>query len=386
MNSRVALVACPSYEPEMLEGALRRGLSLLGGIDSFISWGERILIKPNLLSAAPPSRAVCTHPMVFEVLCRILSDAGASIRYGDSPGFGTPQATIKATGYWGVADRFGAVMADFTSQIKIDHPRGSLLKSMVLCPAVQECDAIISVSKLKTHGLTRMTGAVKNCFGCVPGLLKGEYHLRMPDIRHFSRALLDICSRVSPRLHIMDAVVAMSGNGPRSGDPCPLGALLLSRDAVALDRAACRLIHLPAHTVPTITSALSVENCVEDDLDLAGDDMSTLSRPDFDIPRTSVDVLASRRHFPQFLKRHVSPKPLIDPRLCSRCGICERICPVSPKAMIRPDAHHPPRADMDHCIRCYCCQELCPSGAIRLETPWLGRLIHHMQSEQEAKG
>jgi uncharacterized protein (DUF362 family)/NAD-dependent dihydropyrimidine dehydrogenase PreA subunit len=380
MIARVALIGCPGYEIDDVETALRRGLGLLGGPSRFFSPGETILLKPNLLIASEAEKAVITHPAVFEALCRILRDEGVNIRYGDSPGLGTPRGVMKYTGYTGVAERFAARAADFSRQLPVEYPEGLLLKRMTLCPGPIECDGIVSLSKLKTHGLTRMTGAVKNLFGCVPGLLKSEYHVRMPDVSHFSQALLDITGRLKPRLHIMDAIVAMSGNGPRNGRPTRIGALLLSSDPVALDQAACRLIHLPPELVPTLSEAsrwgIGPSPSTDTDLEITGDSLSAFSRPDFDIPRHAVDQLASKRHFPPFLKRFVTPKPIVNPQTCTRCGVCITVCPVKPKAMTVHRDGAPPFADMDRCIRCYCCQELCPHGAITLDTPWLGKLLH----------
>ncbi len=386
MKPRVALVACPDYEIGRVESALRKGLDLLGGIERFARHGETILLKPNLLAAAPPSKAVTTHPALFEAMCRILDNEGMRIRVGDSPGLGSCGATLRAVGFTPIAERFAAEIADFSTRLKVDFPNGMLLKQMILCPAVIDCDAMFSLSKLKTHGLTRLTGAVKNLFGCVPGILKGEYHVRMPDIRHFSQALLDICRRISPRLHVMDAIVAMSGNGPRSGDPFFIGALLLSDDPVALDRVACRLLHLPPEYIPTLLEAsksgLWPTMDSDEEIDLLGEPISSLSRPDFDIPRRPVDLLASKRSFPQFIKHFITPKPVIDGLRCTRCGVCVQVCPVKPKAMKVQRTDSPPAADMDICIRCYCCQELCPHGAIRLATPWLGRWLHRSRDAE----
>jgi len=383
MNPRVALVACPNYQTDQVETALRRALDLLGGIRKYAQFAETVLLKPNLLTAALPEKAVITHPSVFEAFCRILVDEGVHVRYGDSPGIGTSKATIRATGFKNIADYFAADIADFSTQIRLDSPEGKLLKQMVLCPAVIECDGIFSISKLKTHGLVRMTGAIKNLFGCVPGLLKGEYHVRMPDITLFSQALLDIAHCVSPRLHIMDAIVAMSGNGPRSGHPTFIGALLLSDDAVALDRVACRLIHLPEEFVPTLLAASKNNTLFKEQIDILGDPVSSLSRPDFDIARYPVDILASRHHFPPFIKQFITPRPAIDAQKCIRCGLCVQVCPVQPKAMLITQKEEPPTVNMDRCIRCYCCQELCPHGAISLTKPWLGRWLHKLKKSPD---
>jgi uncharacterized protein (DUF362 family) len=93
---------------------------------------------------------------------------------------------------------------------------------------------------------------VKNQFGCVPGFLKGEFHVKVPDADSFALMLLDLNALVHPRLYVMDGIMAMEGNGPRGGRPVKLGVLLLSDDPVALASVACRNHRRGSVLVPTL--------------------------------------------------------------------------------------------------------------------------------------
>ncbi len=230
--------------------AMKAGLGLLGGIGAFVKPGEKIVLKPNVLIGASPERCVCTHPAILSAAGKILLEAGAKVTWGDSPAVGGA-VNMNLSGLKKAADDIGIELADFSHGRAVMHSAALLSHRLVIADAVLDADGVISLPKLKTHGLTRFTGAVKNQFGCVPGLLKNQQHARMPDVLNFAAMLVDINTLVRPRLYIMDAVMAMEGNGPRSGRPRKLGLLLISSDPIALDAVACKLIDLDPAFVPT---------------------------------------------------------------------------------------------------------------------------------------
>ncbi len=387
MGARVALVRCDSYEQAVVDDAVRRGLVLLGGAERFVTSGESIVLKPNLLVASSPDAAVTTHPAVFEAVVRALTEAGASLTYGDSPGFGKPEGAARRAGIAAAADRLGVPFADFTGGTQISAPEGRLIKQWFIANGVLEADGMVSLPKLKTHALTRMTGAVKNQFGCIPGARKGEFHARMPDVERFCQMLVDLAQFLRPRLHVMDAVVAMEGNGPRGGDPRQVGALLLSADPVALDATACRLIDLDPALVGTVTaggeSGLGVWRAGE--VELVGDALDSLAVRGFEANRSGGSTTGRGVGGPlgRWIRGLIVPRPVIVEERCTRCGTCVEVCPVEPKAVdwvagedARGRDRHVPVYDYARCIRCYCCQEMCPERAIEVDIPLLGRLVH----------
>ena len=85
MASTVALVRCPDYAAT--EGALAEALALLGGLGAFVPRGATVLVKPNLLAAAAPDKAVCTHPAVLRAVVRALREAGSTAQEASSAGW-----------------------------------------------------------------------------------------------------------------------------------------------------------------------------------------------------------------------------------------------------------------------------------------------------------
>ncbi len=380
MDSTVAVVVCEGYYYPNVLNAVKRGIQLLGGIPRFCEPGENILLKPNLLAGEPPEKAVTTHPAVFKAAAEVFKEAGARVSYGDSPGLSSPLRAASKAGLHRVAEELAVPLADFRDGRWVSFPEATISRTLKIASAVLDCDGLISLPKLKTHGFTRLTGAIKNQFGCIPGLVKGEYHVKMPDIFDFSRVLVEINLYVKPRLHIMDGIIAMEGNGPRSGDPTPMKVLLFSTDPVALDATACRLIHLdPAH-VPYLPIAreAGLGTYLEEEIELVGDDIAPVVRKDFNVVRKPPERFVTSESFPTFLKKLISPKPVIDYKLCLRCGECIQICPVKQKAVNwdSEEKDRKPVYDYKLCIRCYCCQEICPARAISVKVPLLGRVIH----------
>jgi uncharacterized protein (DUF362 family)/Pyruvate/2-oxoacid:ferredoxin oxidoreductase delta subunit len=371
--SIVAVIHCPSYDFALVENAVNRGIKLVGGIAAYAKENERLLFKPNVLAGSDPARCVVTHPAVLRAAVRAFTATGAHLHYGDSPlGLSQAEPVMKKCGYDKALAGCAVTLDPFEKSTDIHFPEGRVGRRLTIAQPVLEADGIINLPKLKTHELTRMTGAIKNCFGCVPMLVKSECHARFPDVDVFSRMLADVAAFVKPRLHIMDAIEAMEGNGPQSGTPKKLGIVLVSADPVALDVIACKLIGLDPAYVPTIAAAEEAGlGCADGSMiHLVGDAIEPLIDPLFDVIRMPPDARAQTT-VPGAIKRLFLPRPVINRRKCTRCGQCVSICPLRPPALAQKFTKQPPRYDYGICIRCYCCQEACPSGAISIKYPFI---------------
>ncbi|HSV31335.1 MAG TPA: DUF362 domain-containing protein [Atribacteraceae bacterium] len=374
--AKVALISCPDYERDSVQNAIEKGFACFGGCVGLFSPGERVLLKPNLLAGVTPEQAVTTHPEVFRAIAVTLLGTGVRVGYGDSPGYGNPSLVAEKAGLEAVAQEIGLARADFMTSQDVDFPEGRQHKKFPLAQGISQYDTLLSLPKWKTHGLTRITGAVKNQFGCVPGLRKTEYHFKMPDVEHFSRFLVDLNRFLRPRFCIMDAVMAMEGEGPRSGDPRMMGVIGFSDDPVALDAVFCRLIDVDPTLVPTCRwgAAMGLGEIDETRIVLAGDPLEKFVLRDFRVKRGPLESYKQRKLM-RGLRRFVLARPRIEPKLCRLCAVCCEVCPAQPKALEMKRAGWPPVFHERFCIRCFCCQEMCPHRAITIHTPPLRRLI-----------
>ena len=374
-TSRVVLLACSDYDYSRVKEKIDAGIALLGGWPELIKPGERVLLKPNLLAPEPPERAVTTHPAVFRAVAEGLLQAGSKPVFGDSPAVSSPEKAAAKAGLMEVAHELGLPLADFKAGNNINFKGYFAERSYTIARAASENDAIISLPKLKTHGLTQLTGAVKNQFGCVVGFNKGAFHAKLPRVEDFARMLVDLNLYLRPRLYVMDGIVLMEGNGPRGGTPRRGGLLIMSTDPVALDATMCRLAGVKPELVPTVRygaeAGLGVYH--EDKIQLLGDSIKSLQLAG-GIRRGSARTLPFRS---AWLNNAINPRPEITADTCINCGLCINSCPLRPTAVNWSGApgEAAPVYDYKRCIRCYCCQELCPEGAIEIRTPWAGRVL-----------
>lgn len=384
-QATVALAPCESYEQAQVDQAVATGVALLGGISRFVSPREQILLKPNLLSRALPQRAVTTHPAVFSAVCRLLREKGyAHLTYGDSPGniTATPEKAAEGCGIQAAAAQWQVPMGDFSDGSLVSFPQGQCSHSFMLCRAVQQADAVINLPKMKTHALERITGAVKNLYGCIAGGNKAAGHAHYPDSDVFARMLCDLNACVKPRLHILDGITAMEGNGPTSGTPVHMGVLLFSDDPVALDSVFASLVALPPALVPTCAAGeaqgLGVMEPArirvvtpEGPLSVA-QAAAQYGNPGFDVFRGTLKKGLAAKLLP--LLPCLQDRPRVDTAKCIGCGLCQQSCPVESKA-VKAGNGQKAKYDYAKCIRCFCCQEMCPAKAISVHRSWLNHLL-----------
>lgn len=393
-KSRVVIMKCESYDSELVYEKVKQAVELLGGIEKFVNHQERILLKPNLLRGKNPDAAVTTHPAIFEAVIRLLNETGMKyISYGDSPGFGSPAGAAKDSGLAEIAEKYQLSLKDFSHGMKVDFFLGLGTKRFEIAQGVLESDAIISLPKMKTHGLTRITGAIKNQFGCVYGLNKGMSHAHYPDVKSFSKMLVDLNRYLSPklRLFIMDGIVAMEGNGPASGNPVPMNVILVSDDPVALDATFARMVNLDPAFVPTITYGEEMElgYWSPEKIEILGEPWEDFLKEDFDVVRLPVgEMEPSTLSYLKMFQDLLVQKPVVDKAKCIGCGVCEEACPVEKKAIriVERKRRKYPLYFYHRCIRCFCCQEMCPVGAISVKTPMLGKLTIYRDKEHGNEG
>jgi uncharacterized protein (DUF362 family)/Pyruvate/2-oxoacid:ferredoxin oxidoreductase delta subunit len=367
----VSVVRCAQYDRVTTGAAVAEAVGLLGGIRAFIRPGDRVLLKPNLLKARPPEDAVTTHPEIVRAVIRLVREADGIPLVGDSPGIGDLRSVSERAGILGVVKEEGAAFADFDTAVAVKN--GGRFQRLEIARAAVEADAIINLPKLKTHGMTVLTGAVKNLFGCVPGKRKVQWHFNTGvDHRAFARLLVELSAAVKPRLTIMDAVVAMEGNGPGSGDPRTVGLLLAGRDPVAVDVIAADIVGLQPAQLPVIRAAMDagIGEVRPDRIRVLGEPLDAVRVRNFIVPPREHTEWQLPEWSRRLLKDALTTRPVIDHGVCIQCGICQKDCPR--QAIAEQDGH----LVIDHrnCIRCFCCQEFCPQGAITVGKGWLLRL------------
>jgi uncharacterized protein (DUF362 family)/Pyruvate/2-oxoacid:ferredoxin oxidoreductase delta subunit len=384
MENKVYIVQCTDYDD--VEDKLGALMDLMGGMGRFAKQGEKIVLKVNLLREARPAEAVCTHPSVVAAVGRLANETGAVPVIADSPGGGyrytrkTLDKLYHTSHMHQAANQAGITVNWDTTSRPVSYADGILTKHFDIITPVYEADAVFNLCKMKTHLFTVMTGAIKNIFGVIPGLSKTGYHAKLHDVQRFAGMLLDLSQYVSPRLTIMDAVVAMEGDGPGAGDPRSVGLLIGSENPLALDVAATEIMGLKRTENPVLMEAERRDlkpNRLED-IEVIGADLAAVRVPDFKRTRVSAGSLGLdrmpwyQRLLEPLFKDAFTVRPRVIWHRCIACGTCIEGCPMEAISFVDERAS----IDDDKCIRCYCCHEICPEEAIGLHSSWLYQLIN----------
>ncbi|MBQ8381918.1 MAG: DUF362 domain-containing protein [Clostridia bacterium] len=376
---RVALCRCDSYDPSLLKELLSAQWRQIGLTEDFFR-DKKVVLKPNLVRKMDASLAGTTHPAVAVAVAELCREWGAAdVLMVESPGGpyteGALRAAYRICGME-AASEGGAFRLNYdTAWQSVDYPDGVASKSFHILTPILEADVVVNLCKLKSHGLTMMTGAVKNYFGTIPGTEKFEMHARFPDIRDFSEQLVDLCAyhaKARPMLNVMDAVVGMEGNGPTNGKARKIGALLSSQNPFALDDVASRLIGLERKVIhleqgrergyigtPTVIGEAPESLRVEDFL------------PPDSAKKNTITWLSE--FWGGRLMRFFEPRPAINKKKCVGCGECVRSCPAHTITM--NEKKRRPVIEPSACIKCFCCQELCPKDAVKIKQNFLIKLV-----------
>ena len=374
MSETVSIVRCEDYQHERVLKKIEESIDLLGGLGAFISPGDRVLLKPNFLIGRTPEKCVNTHFAVVKAVAQLVLSAGAQPVIGDGPQMGSALKVAEKCGIASVAQELGIEIVEF-EPVEIKHPAGKFFKRFTVGKAVLEADAIINLPKLKTHGFTYLTLAVKNIFGCIPGARKAQWHVKTAQqgSAYFARMLLDLCTLINPTLSIVDGIIAMEGKGPGFGDPKDLGLIIAGTDAVAVDAVIAELLGVPPEHYPLLHTALNdgYGTASLDDIVLRGESIAEAAVGDFNLPPLITPPGTFRRILMSVLKGPLTTAPFIDKDQCQRCGNCHKACPVH-CIISRDDDFEITRQE---CIQCLCCMEVCPNGAVDLKDGFLLNLF-----------
>ncbi|MBT8357189.1 MAG: DUF362 domain-containing protein [Desulfobacterales bacterium] len=324
--------------------------------------GKKVLIKPNALRSSQAEEGIVTHPAVVKAVVEKVEQMNpASLIVGDNPGlfnYGANEECFEKTGLMSAAKGYYENIGN--DSVKVDF-NPDFLPTVSLSRAILQADIIISLPKFKTHGLTVLTGAIKNSYGFLPGAQKSRLHRVAGSPERFHEAIVNVFRLRVPDFFIVDAVVGMEGNGPASADLRNIGLILASSDAVALDSIIARMMGVDPDRLKFLNKAreIGLGDYDPDKIEIIGE-LEIL--PNFKLPPLGGEAMSENEVVQEMLHSRTHLTPRANPDLCTACGTCIDQCPVSALSM-NEDI---PVVEDETCIRCFCCQEICPEKAIAL--------------------
>ncbi len=333
--------------------------------------GSTVIIKPNLIMKSKPEQAIITHPNVTAAVGLWVLNQGAKVLITESPG-GTYSPSIMksnfdACTYTQMAEKYGFGLYTACEHQKIQCPDAVICKSFDIVKPFIDADYIIDIAKLKSHGMLTYSGASKNLFGTVPGLMKPELHMRFPKEDDFATMLVDLCLLVKPQIAVIDAIDAMEGDGPTGGRAKHIGALISSNDTFAADYIACQMANMKPQVLSLLKKAMERGLCPKslDEIELFGEDFNQFIQKDFLMPKSK--PLNFVDYLPKFLRplasKITTPVPKIQTKNCIGCGKCAESCPAHTISIVDKKAI----INKENCISCFCCHEMCPMHVIDIK-------------------
>lgn len=325
--------------------------------------GKTVLIKPNVLRASDAAEGIVTHPAVLAAVVEKVETLGpAAIVVGDNPGlfsYGANEAAFEQTGLMAAAKKYYLNIGNHAVTVSFDP---DFMPRVGLSTAVAEADIVISLPKFKTHGLTVMTGAIKNSYGFLPGAQKARLHKIAGSPSRFHDLVVAVFKLRVPDLFIVDAVVGMEGNGPASPQLRDIGLILAADNAVALDAVMATMMGLDPGRLRFLRTAADagLGSWKMADIRIAG---RLVKLKDFKLPPLGGQAIQDNAAVQEMLQSKILLTPTPDPEACSACGLCVAQCPAD--ALSMPE--YLPQVDMGRCVTCFCCQEICPEKAMVLQ-------------------
>ena len=332
--------------------------------------GKNVIVKVNALRACNPDReAIVTHPALLKaVIERLETLEPKRIIVGDSVGtesYGNSQHIFDVTG---LAEAAGPYYRNLSLNLQMVELERPFKRKVAVLKDILDSDVYISLPKMKTHGLTMLSGAVKNNFGLLAGAQKSWYHYYSEKPEVFAEILIEMYRLRPPDLVIMDGILAMEGYGPCSPETRRVNKVLAAADAVALDTVLARMVGFRADEVPYLHIArdLGIGQTDLDAIEVEGDfsPIKGFNRPVF-TPESTYCYLSGvggGKTSRAFYADRVSYRPVFSAKKCPPgCAACVEACPVG---ALKPGI--PPELLPEQCNLCSACMEACTHGAVRL--------------------
>ena len=281
--------------------------SFIGPASKIIPPNRRVLIKPNLMSEENLwEKGIHTGPIFMQALVEEVQKAKpAEVIVAEASAVGSnPKKAFSANGNEEMARATGAKLLDlYDGEFEeIKTPEGGVLKSVKVSREILRADFFINAPVLKTHYASTLTGAMKNLNGTIPYQEKKRFHFL-----GLNKSMAELNAVLKPHLIVVDALIAMEGDGPHAGTPAGLNLLMAGTDAVAVDSVAARIMGIDPTEVLSLCLAQGMGYGIWDEKEI-----QILGRPIDEVRRTFLRACAP-------LKLDREKFRLVDGQACDAC-------------------------------------------------------------------
>lgn len=268
-----------------VEEAVREAIDLIGGI-SIITYGQdRILLKPNLVA---PDRNYTTNPDVVRAVAKLMKEAGKEVMIGEGSASaesfnfiggeqfitkkkeildGMQNYVFDKLGYTDMAKSLDLPLINLHTGEIVELPLkdGYIANSIKIHKKLTEVDLVCSIPMMKTHVLATVTLAMKNLIGLYPGM---EYYAMRSWLHDRAREkgsegvafeIIDINRSVKTGLSVIDATLAMEGNGPTAGNVIGMGLIIAGTSPLSTDMVGASVMGFELDEIPVFRLAHKIK-------------------------------------------------------------------------------------------------------------------------------
>jgi len=286
--------------------AVEEAIDLLGGIREATRRKERIMLKPNLVSSDPRS---ATKPEVVKALAQLMKQAGKEVLIGEgsaaAPGFNLLGNEIFRTTKSEILDKMQQYVYDglgYTELAKslhiplvnlhtgemaeVDIPNAFAFDKVTIHRSLIDIDLLCSVPMMKTHNLAQVTLGMKNLIGVYPGTVYQSYRGLMHDTASkvepsgTAVAIVDMVRANKLGLVVVDASMAMEGEGPTDGELVKMDLIIAGTNPMATDMVAANCMGFKPSEIPKFSWAnkAGLKPTGLDEIEVRGEPLESVRR------------------------------------------------------------------------------------------------------------
>lgn len=361
------------------DDGVRELFRIAGGIERYVSPGERVLIKPNFIAPKKSDTGATTSLEVIEALVKLILEHNATPIIGEGVPFAfNADTTFTRVGARGLAEKYGIELINLDAYPHeiVTFTDSLVLKELPICKMAFDADKIINVPVMKTHSQTTLTLGMKNLKGFIPG----EHKLTVHRLG-ISEGVVDLNTVVKPTFTIIDAIVGMEGNGPTNGIPKRMDLLLGSDDILALEIVSAKVMGFNPYKLRHIylSKNKNIGQYSSSKINVLGETIEEVQNsfvpPANRISRWISGPLLLGRLLPVLAKcglditnlsQNILNRFMAYPTFGENCTACKKCVINCPGQAIRIEDNKTPVLDKQKCSKCYVCDEVCVVGNVKI--------------------
>ena len=242
----VKIVKAEKYDVKLLQHLIRDATKELG---LNLQNKKTAVLKPNIVIPVKPNSAIITHPAVVEATIDVLKKSGfEDIVIAEGPGLGADGSRIfELSNYKKLEKKVKLINLNNAERTELKWKYGTLKIPKI----VVEADLYVNLPKMKTHGQTVVTLAMKNQKGLLLNADKKRFHML-----GLHEPIVELAKLVKPDLVIVDAIEAMEGEGPLNGKKKKINALVLGTNLLETDITCCEIMGIDYNNVEHIKKGI----------------------------------------------------------------------------------------------------------------------------------